>query len=104
VGLKEAVAPYLLRGGLLLRLAVLVQAPCIWNIELALPIHPFALGGSGISEGQGRFTCLPGSVGSLLVVLRAVVAPNYPGAAPLCPLPGCLVLLSLALKRQRGTK
>ena len=53
VGLREAVAPYLLRG-LLLRLTVLVQPLCSWHIDLALPIHPLVLDGPGRSKGQSR--------------------------------------------------
>ena len=59
VGLREAVAPYLLRG-LLLRLAALVQPLCIWNIDLALPIHRVVVGGSCKPEGQSRFTASTG--------------------------------------------
>ena len=87
VGLREAVAPYLLRG-LLLRLAALVQPLCIWNIDLALPIHRVVVGGPCTNlKDKADSPHPPGSVGSLLVVLRTVVAPNYPGAAP------CLVVL-----------
>ena len=59
VGLREAVAPYLLRG-LLLRLAALVQPLCIWNIDLALLIRPFVVGGSGRSAGQSKFNASTG--------------------------------------------
>ena len=80
---REAVAPYLLRG-LLLRLAVLIQLLCSWHIDLALPIHPFVVGGTCGSEGQMKIIYPPGYVGSLLVVLRTVVAPITLGAARLC--------------------
>ena len=84
-GSERGCGPFLIRG-LLLRLAVLVHEPCTWNIDLDLLIRPFVVGGSGRSKRQSRFTYPPGYVGSLPVVLRAVVAPNYPGAAP------CLVV------------
>ena len=84
---REAVAPYLLERPLL-RLAVLVKAPCIWDIHLSVPIRTFVVGGSSRSAEQSRFRYPPGYVGSLLVVLRVVVAPNFSGATPSLSRPG----------------
>ena len=83
-GSERGCGPFLIRG-LLLRLAVLVHGPCIWNIDLDLLIRPFVVGGSGRSAGQSKFTTSTGICRKLLVALRTVVAPNCPGAAPLCP-------------------
>ena len=58
-GSERGCGPFLIKG-LLLRLAVLVHGPCIWNIDLALLIRPFVVGGSGRSAGQSKFTTSTG--------------------------------------------
>ena len=82
VGLREAVAPYLLRG-LLLRLAALVQPLCIWNIDLALPILPFVASESCRPEGQSRFTASTGICRKSPGGLENGCSPKLPGGCTL---------------------
>ena len=74
-GSERGCGPFLIKG-LLLRLAVLVHGPCIWNIDLALLIRPFVVGGSGRSTGQSKFSSLIPAV--LAVVIAAWVNNEVP--------------------------